>query len=129
MIPSPLDRRELLMLFAALGALSVPAGGRATETPLCHSWMATEVEATRALGRAYLTTHSGDSGLTAIRSLFDQPASVEPKIVARLRRLVRADYQEGRTVRLDGWFVSLTEARIFAALSVDCPGNASLSQD
>jgi hypothetical protein len=120
MIPSPLDRRELLMLFAALGALSVPVRGRATETSLCQSWMATDVEAIRALGREYLAMHSGDSDLSAIRSLFDQPASAEAEIVARLRRLVRADYQESRTVRLDGWFVSLTEARIFAALSGDC---------
>jgi len=121
MIPSPLDRRELLMLFAALGALSVPVGGRATETSLCQSWMSTDVEAIRALGREYLTAHSGDSGLSAIRSLFDQPGSAEPEILARLRGLVRADYQEGRTVRLDGWFVSLTEARIFAALGGECP--------
>jgi hypothetical protein len=121
MIPSPLDRRELLMLFAALGALSVPVGGRANATSLCQSWTSTDVEAIRALGREYLTAHSGDSELSAIRSLFDQPASAEAEIVARLQRLIRADYQNGRTVRLDGWFVSLTEARIFAALSGDCP--------
>jgi len=39
---------------------------------------------------------------------------------AALQRLVSADYESGRVLDVGGWWVSNTEARIFAAIRAHC---------
>ena len=77
------------------------------------------------LGRAYLTAHPAELDLQrlvedVLGSLRLQAAagaidsSPEAVMIARARRVVIDDYLAGRVVNIDGWVLSITEARLYA---------------
>jgi hypothetical protein len=68
--------------------------------------LAVNSAAARAIGAAYLRAHPNDS-LTDARAIATQPRA---HIAAR----VREDFAAGRVVLLDGWMLSVTEARLCA---------------
>ncbi|HSA80812.1 MAG TPA: hypothetical protein VLE23_08300 [Geminicoccaceae bacterium] len=82
-----------------------------------------------AVGRAYLTRHPDEADrdrlaaqlAAGLRSRGCDPArSDTARLRASLARQLRADFGHSRVVRVDGWVLSLTEARLcaLAALTV-----------
>lgn len=76
-----------------------------------------------AVGRAYLAGHPGEADrdwlaaqLSADLRLRDcDPARSEAaRLRAGLSRQLRADFAQSRVVRVDGWVLSVTEARLCA---------------
>lgn len=116
------DRRQILRLLAALcAALGTGAAPGYGDAPSCSIWLeAGDLEGARALGREYLTHHPADNGLGGVWPLLQSGAAAGPRGLAALSDMVRTDYERGRIVTLDGWLVSRTEARIFAAIATYC---------
>ena len=84
-----------------------------------------DMAAAGRLGRSYLTAHPTELDLQ--RLVDDVPGPLRlasgtdsidsiPKavLIARARRVVIDDYRTGRVVDIDGWVLSITEARLYA---------------
>lgn len=80
-------------------------------------------ESARAIGGLYLRQHPGEADPTILtRHLLSSleldagriGAESDARLRDRLRFLMRADFAEGRTARVDGWILSRTEARLCA---------------
>jgi hypothetical protein len=109
----------LTALFALLGSAGTRAFGTTGTTPqpapgsaLLH--MLPDRSHAAVIGRAYLASHPEEAGLDAVlrhlEGLTDASGDVRGAIAARLRR----DFEERDTVRLDGWVLARTEARLCA---------------
>jgi hypothetical protein len=73
------------------------------------------------LGRLYLRQHRGDSGLADLdRALGGgaAPPATPEQWRQRLALGLRGDLEAGRCVELDGWALTLTEARLLALASL-----------
>jgi hypothetical protein len=90
----------------------------------------THVEGARVIGHAYLRLVPGETDPAALvavvaAGLPDGPRALDSVTDARLRRLlldgIREDFAHERTVTLNGWLLSLTEARL-CALAALAPG-------
>jgi hypothetical protein len=93
---TPLSRRELLEWLAAQGLM--PSLGPDAEAALAR------------LGKAYLIEFPLErQALSGLMGRFS---------AAGLDDAVRGDFAEGRTVLLDGWRLSRTEARLCAAIAL-----------
>lgn len=110
----------LATLFALLGrdgaaAAALPSSNDALEALLPRT------EDAALVGRAYLAQYAteGDADLLrrSLVSLAAEPRSLRRAIGERIRR----DFAEGDTVRVEGWVLARTEARLCAlcALSKD----------
>ena len=125
-----LNRRAFLTLTAAAGLAAAGAVafivGRSSPRPQ----LASVDDATRLLallgdpaaaaptGAAYLEAHPAEADrdrLVAIlsRELRDDGAATA-SLGAAVDRRIRRDFQQGRTVEIEGWLLSLTEARLCA---------------
>ena len=113
------DRRRVLQLLSALGG-SVLVSRAATATPdiACAAWLSDELEedAIEALGRVYLAGRVDVPGLDRIAALIES-AGADEAALNKLQRLMQNDYASDRMVNLSGWFVSVTEAQVFAVLA------------
>jgi hypothetical protein len=112
-----LDRRRALQLLGALGTtLTLPLSPAAARSG-CASWLVEdlEFETLAKLGREYLEGRDGDTELPQIATLLESTA--ESDALERLQALMRADYANGRIISLSGWFLSVTEGRVFAVLA------------
>lgn len=75
------------------------------------------------LGRRYLATRPQEDDPARLRALLGLTGSLDPSRPggaaerSDLRRRARDDYAAGRTVQINGWVVSRTEARQCALLS------------
>jgi len=82
-------------------------------------------DAVRAVGEAYLRQLGRDttreSVVAAARGALDviDRSRDQPGATRALVRAVRDDFERGRTVQLDGWIVSRTEAEICALTLLD----------
>ena len=81
-------------------------------------------DAVRTVGEAYLRQLGRDttreSVVAAARGALDAIGSRDqPGATRALVRAVRDDFERGRTVQLDGWIVSRTEAEICALTLLD----------
>jgi hypothetical protein len=83
-----------------------------------------ELGPARRVGRAYLESQPAEADEhTLVRLLEAEPGwrgvwEGSPARIAELaRRTVRLDYGRGRTVRVDGWTLSRTEARLCALMT------------
>jgi hypothetical protein len=100
-----LQRRSILK--AAL-ALLLPAG-RAAASPadfFAHP------ESAAVIGRAYLEIAPDDAAASRLL----------PGDHDALRERIVDDFASGRTVRIDGWILAVTEARLCAAVALDQAG-------
>ena len=61
------------------------------------------------IGRAYLETHPEEADPAVLAKLLE-PERGWPALEAR----IRSDYRENRVIRLKGWPLSITEARLYA---------------
>ncbi|MGH8175620.1 MAG: hypothetical protein ACREV5_05090 [Steroidobacter sp.] len=115
-----LDRRRVLQLLAALGvALGAPGLSVADSSATCGSALAEglDMKAVREIGREYLAAHPEAAVLAGVIALLEAESSAQPSSIAKLRKMMHADYAAGRIINVSGWFLSATEAHIFAGLS------------
>jgi len=115
-------RRRLLALLAAAGIgaagwrLADEGGVDSPEGRLAQVFG--DQDAARSVGRRYLAAHPGQADermlLRLLRPLGDPDVLAREQLGVRVRRAVRDDFAEGRVVLVDGWYLSLTEARLCA---------------
>jgi len=120
------DRRQFLRLLGAT-AVGVAINGCAPGPEYdIRSLVQPDALATlgisqvRALGQRYRALHRSESDPTAIRNaiLRSRPLAARLGLThTPIAAIVRDDFEHGRTVVLDGWILSLTEARQCALLS------------
>lgn len=119
-------RREFLRrgLWRAGGAVSFVAwASLACDRPPASDALApwlSSFESGHELGRAYLREHPEEAAVDSLveelfgpdsKGLEAMPrAELELELAAR----IRADFEADRVVRVDGWMLSATEARVFA---------------
>lgn len=114
-----IDRRGFLRLgvSAAIGMVSSGCYGEHAELDALDRPNLLEMlgsERVRSLGARYLATVPGENSVQALRTAIAERRS-SPLHVAWARTsvedAVREDFADGRTVIVDGWILSLTEAR------------------
>lgn len=127
-------RRALLRAatLALLGMLGGACGRIAThESSALPDWLSAvlnDPQAAADIGNAYLAQTPGERRIELLLELIvaalvprlgRAPESLVPQHVAGiLREVVRDDYARGEVVRVDGWLLSLTEARLYAAVAL-----------
>jgi hypothetical protein len=121
-----IGRRTLLRsgLIAALALLAGPLAPRraAAAGPAARLvGIFREPASARAIGRAYLRQAPEEADAARLLALI-HPGDCAALSASELRRAVaarqRADFAAGRTVLLDGWVLSRTEARLCALAAV-----------
>ena len=84
-----------------------------------------DIAAAGRLGWAYLTAHPAERDFRRLANRVLGPLRLASKaeaidstpesvLIARARRVVADDYVAGRVVCIDGWVLSITEARLYA---------------
>jgi hypothetical protein len=131
-----MNRRSFLVVLAALTAVPRLATSRGAIGPVRDPYgqpldvVVPDVEAAARLGRHYLA--SREPPPTAERLLAEITQAMGPtwrdpagpdeaSAIARVRRVVTDDYLQGRVADVDGWVLSLTEARFFALAALEFP--------
>lgn len=120
------SRRDFLAMILAAAATGrvLPALAR-LQTSASVSWLDTvaDRQAAARLGAAYLTGHADEGDPEGLAAAIVDAAGIDPKaapmpspaqLLGALDRAVRADYVAGRTVVVDRWLLSRTEARVYA---------------
>jgi len=121
-----LDRRRFLQL-SALGVLAAVAdtgcapssdADTAADRPKLLAMLGPE--RVRQLGVRYRASTPGENSAEALRAALSSARGLRIPFVndASLDRRVRDDFAAGRTVVVDGWVLSVTEARQAAMFSL-----------
>ena len=125
-------RKVLVSLAATLAGVMLPSVGLAAQPVLDSqeldgllNTLVPDIAAAARLGRAYLAAHPAeldpqrlvggllrDLRLPAVEDALDSTPGAA--LVAKARRVVADDYLVGRVVIVDGWLLSITEARLYA---------------
>ncbi|MCG6861020.1 MAG: hypothetical protein LJE70_07055 [Chromatiaceae bacterium] len=132
------DRARRRFLISSLAGLLVGIGpcGRCIgsekqDTPHELPWwfkLTGDRDAVLRFGDAYLRSHPEESQLSALVAEIEKPvpsdgelqeaATSEARSVGMLERRVRDDYRRGELVSVNGWLLSRTEARLYAAVAL-----------
>ena len=120
-------RREfLLRALAACGTSfvmplpSLEAGQKPQAGTAAASYFGGHTDAARAIGEAYLRQLGLDTSAESVRKAslgalqLIERASNQQNAISALGLAVRRDFQQGRSVQLEGWIVSRTEAELCA---------------
>jgi len=119
----PFDRRRFLQLSAlTIAAAVVDSGCARTDDrgALDHPQLLDILgpERVRELGTHYRAAHPAENTAEALRAAVSKrPSSLFP-LPSSLSDRYRDDFEAGRTVLVDGWVLSLTEARQAALFSL-----------
>ncbi len=128
-IPFDAGRRRLLVTGVGLAA-SATLGPRAIGLILERLAASSDVgqslrelivhrESAALLGRAYLTAVPHEADPSKLVSLIlGEPAIPTGREAARVAARIRADFDAGRVVTVEGWILSTTEARLCALCAV-----------
>jgi hypothetical protein len=131
-MPALWSRRELLCQGAAASlAVAATAAGcarrdgdggeisAASRSALWNAGIVPEGNAAIQLGRRYRHRHPDQHSIGDLcRALGGDPLPVEPGQWRRAaERALRGDLEAGRSIELDGWVVTLTEARLLGLAS------------
>ena len=115
----PIVARRTLLAVAL--ALAVPFRRSAAEgaLPARLAGLFRHPDSARAVGAAYLRQNPDEADAERLAALLgpDLGESEGPALASRLAARQRADFTTGRTVVVEGWVLSLTEARICALLA------------
>ncbi|MDC6350982.1 hypothetical protein PP178_05415 [Zeaxanthinibacter sp. PT1] len=126
-----MDRRKALLVGAAgVAALTVPTWfyfkgssydpslGRATV--LCRIWE--DGPEIQQIGKCYRELYPDEDRKRKLLKLLtgDKPED-EKALALAMEQQVQEDYRENRIVLIDGWMLSVTEARQCALFSIDNP--------
>lgn len=122
-----LTRRELLALTLAAGLLHglprTASADAAVDEPLLG--VVPNRAAAATLGRAYLAAHPDEAEPRRLRTLLEATLRADVSDAAALRTRIehqlRADYIRGDLAEVDGWLLSLTEARLYALAALAEP--------
>lgn len=107
----------------ATGALWLPSCGPGSEVrDLGHRlvWVIDRLDQWRLVGERYLEENPSERRLKALVDTLSRDLELDPELgsrqelAERLAALVRRDFTDGRTVMVDGWMLSETEARLAA---------------
>jgi len=123
-----LSRRELLLglvagVALACGGVARPGVGRPDPVSRLIPLLAGP-ESAASVGRAYLALHPEERSLALLAGLLRLDAAAEgpdrrPQDLRRaLSRRIRRDFQRGDVVRVRGWMLSRSEARVAAAAAL-----------
>jgi len=125
-------RRDVLVSLAGMlaGVMLPSLGPAAGEDPGSQvvgllNILVPDIAAAGRLGRAYLTAHPVELDLQRLVNGVLGPmrlsggadaidSTPEAALIVRVRRVVIGDYLAGRTVNVNGWVLSITEARLYA---------------
>lgn len=105
-----INRREIL---AVLGSIAALAGAPGLAQPSAD---AIDLSAGKAIGRAYLKANPQVS-LPQLRRTH-LPDGLRSEALTRLRVQAAGDFREGRVFVHEGWRLSVTEAQLFALLTL-----------
>jgi hypothetical protein len=124
-----LKRREFIALacafMTAIGAARTVRYARAVENPV-PAWLVDAVSDSQAaarFGAVYLASHPSEQEASALTAAIRQTVSrfrqvrgneVGAEGFELLDQLVREEYARGEVIRIDGWLLSRTEARLYA---------------
>lgn len=133
-----MERREFISGLIGMGGLGVLVGTRQglaladspvrppmEQADLTH--LLTHVESARVVGAEYLKSNPEEADCRELRGLLLESLKLKESemcdwdwsdIQERLRAQVRADFQNSRTVRLNGWVLSETEGRLSALVAL-----------
>ena len=131
-----INRRKLLIStagLAAAGAIGTPFlrweyARRKTRLGIRLAESLGESPGARQLGAAYLVRYPDEADIETLVSALvaDMKAAPlladSPRLWQLLQRRVRADFRQGRLVRLDGWVLSQTELRLCALAELGAGG-------
>jgi hypothetical protein len=90
------------------------------DTQTAASYFGVRIDAARTIGDAYVRHLGLDTSAESIRKAsrsaleIIKRASTTQNAITALERAVRRDFQEGRSVQLEGWILSRTEAELCA---------------
>ena len=131
--PTPafhLNRRQFLATLLLATLLDVPAGSAAPAPTALPDWLAAvsgEQSAVQIFGKAYLRDHPEEGEITWLlgrieADMIARSRGAMPTCTAEraqlLQQLVRSEFLQGDFVRVEGWSLSRTEARIYAAVTL-----------
>jgi hypothetical protein len=121
--PTPLHRRALLGLFASGAAALVVAGcgGDGSGDVVGGSDQRPEpADAVKVVGERYRSLVPAEDDEATLESLLGLEAgtATDEAMLAALAEQVRNDFATSDTVMIDGWILSVTEARAAALLSL-----------
>ena len=119
-------RREFLL--RALAACGTPflmpvasvEGWQKPQADTAVSYFGVRSDAARTIGEAYVRHLGIDASAESIRKAslstlkIIERAPTRQNAIAALERAVRRDFQDGRSVQLEGWIISRTEAELCA---------------
>lgn len=114
MTPGGMNRREAVRRLAALAAAC--GTGTVAGAAACPPWLGADaLEGAKQMGRAFLDAHAADPGIAQTWALAQDESALDTLV-----QMVQQDYERGHIEHLAGWYVSRTEARIFAAIATSC---------
>ena len=130
--PGPGCSRRTFLLTVMVGALATAGcgeqgtSGSAGEVPAWLPGTVGDVDAAARIGRPYLAADPGEANLDSLLAAIDnalggeiETAGGDPQqVLAALQRAVRAEYVRGQSVNVQGWVLSVTEARLYAVLAL-----------
>lgn len=138
MSDTTIDRRKFISNLFSLGGIAVlstpqrslawvstQAGLNRPGLPLTQ--LIRQQESARVIGRAYLEAvpaegnalQLSDTLLESLNLNTENAAALAPEqLHQRLLERVRADFRDGRTIKLQGWILSRTEARLMALIAL-----------
>ena len=122
----PLSRRRFLAVM--LGALATARfAGSATVAVAPSHWvrpLVGDADAVRAFGERFLQSQPHERDLRQLVVSLDKALSAQlqqplaeatdgERLVEAATRMIRNEYREARVVDIDGWILSLSEARLY----------------
>lgn len=126
-----LNRRTFLLSLAAGGLLCAARAGLAADAraPDWSGWLLDDdnAGAIAGFGAAYRDAHPEESSPVVLSGFVDRALAAaavgqlpadDAGLRALLQQRVRAEYAKGEVVRVDGWILSVTEARLYALVSL-----------
>ena len=127
--------RRTFLLTVLVGALAAAGCGDKEASPPSDTvpqWLPAavgDVDAAARIGRAYLEASRGEHNLDTLLVAIDAALAGEPgaaggrrRGLSALQNAVRADYLRGKSVNVQGWVLSVTEARVYAVLALAADG-------
>jgi hypothetical protein len=128
--------RRTFLLTALVGALAAAGCGDKDASPPTDTvpqWLPVavgDVDAAARIGRAYLEASRGEHNLDTLLVAIDAALAGEPgaaaggrrRVLSALQNAVRAEYLRGKSVNVQGWVLSVTEARVYAVLALAADG-------
>jgi len=132
----PACSRRTFLLTVLVGALAPTGCGDKDASPPTDTvppWLpgaVGDVDAAARIGRAYLQANRGERNLDTLLAAIDAALVGDPglggvdtqRLLTALQHRVRAEYLRGESVNVQGWVLSVTEARVYAVLALAADG-------